>query len=115
MSTYSDHANGSTIDVRLPSGTRSGDKSRGVIYLDRRLALARQLAQSIPELREAVTDAIEHYPTAVDAIETLQYIALYHKSLQPESLVFGDMNSGKLIRNWHMALISAHVQLKGAN
>ena len=115
MSTYSTVSNDSRVGVDIASGTTRGDASRQVVYIDRRLQLARTLAESVPELREAVVGAIAHYPTRVDAIETLQYIALYHKSLQPESRMFGDMNSGNLIRNWHMALISAHVQLERAN
>jgi len=112
---YSNRANGSKVGVRLESGTTRGDNARGVAYFDRRLPIARQLAESVPELRAAVLEVISHYPTRRNAIETLQFIAMYHKKLQPESTIFGDMNSGKLIRNWHMALVSAHVQLKGAN
>ena len=104
-----------TTGTQLGTNTTRGDSARGVVYLDRRLAIARGLAESIPELRATMLEVISHYPTYRDAIETLQYIAMYHKKLQPESTIFGDMNSGKLIRNWHMALVSAHVQLKGAN
>jgi len=103
------------VGTQLGTATTRGDSARGVVYFDRRLQIARSLAESIPELREAVAGVISHYPTRVDAIETLQYIAMYHKKLQPESRMFGDMNSGKLIRNWHRALISAHVSAKGAN
>ena len=108
-------ANNLSKGTLLETTTSKGDAARKVVYFDRRLHLARTLAAQVPELREAVTSVIAGYPTRQNAIETLQFVAMYHKKLQPESRMFGDMNSGNLIRNWHMALISAHVQLHGAN
>ena len=98
--------------TQLETRTTRGDVARGVIYFDRRLPLARQLATDVPELRAAIASVIAEYPTHRDAIETLQFIAMYHKKLQPNSTMFGDMQSGKLIRNWHASLIAAYAQAK---
>ncbi len=107
-------ANNLTGGTQLETATARGDIARGVIYLDRRLSILRNMANSDQDCREVVLEAVESYPTYNMVVESLQFVAARHNELHTSSTVFGDMTSGKLIRNWRNVLVALHVRLHGA-
>ena len=98
---------------QLETKTARGDMARGVVYTDRRLATLKNMANIDSDSRAAVLEVIGSYPTYQDAVETMQLIAYRHNQLHTGSAIFGDMTSGKLIRNWRNTLVALHVRLHG--
>ncbi len=103
-----------TTGTRLETRTARGDIARGVVYLDRRLQILQNMANTDSDCRHAVQSVVGSYPSYEDAVESMQLIANRHNELHTGSTVFGEMSSGKLIRNWRNVLVALHVRLHGA-
>lgn len=106
-------ANNLSSGTRLETATVRGDQARGVVYIDRRLAILKNMTDTDSASRHAVQSVIGSYPSYEDAVETMQLIANRHNELHTGSAVFAEMMSGKLIRNWRNTLVALHVRLQG--
>ena len=92
--------------VQLSHESTRGDNARKVVYIDRRLTIAKDLVNNNMQLQGFVNDAISSYPTWEVAMDTLAAIAAFYAIERPEDNTFCDMTQGGLASNWHNALVS---------